>query len=486
MRPSNPIEEMKVYASQSSYVQPPTDAQTAAGVVPLDTLPADWWNRLLHDITENLNNCGLATQSVYDEILNVLQAAGITPSTTSSSQLLASIQKLARNIATASTAGSVVSSSVSGKVSVDQDGVMTPNGLGTPSSLNTLSRNVVDAINEILTTLTNYIQSTNATLTDLQSNKAPTNHASNQTTYGVGSAANYGHVKLSDALDSVLGAADGVAATPKAIKAVYDAIRGLQTNFFDTIYPLGFVYTQEPMQKGPNELWGELSTWAELINYNGKFMRTANAPTTLYSIDGQSFYKDINRTWPVITTGLGSLSDTGQTVYDQDGNTVHIYSGGWGVGGADAFIEEGGTLSAQSGQNKSHNHGGSTGSGGVDHYHDMLHRHYNGGDTGSADVSHNHTYQIYGSGHNTSSGNITDESARNRAAADTTTSWASLNHTHSWGNWDSTPRYWGNEGAERYNTGGASAVSHTHGIDSDGGSEARPDNFTQRKWVRIA
>lgn len=485
MRPSNPIEEMKVYASQSSYVQPPTDAQTAAGVVPLDTLPADWWNRLLHDITENLNNCGLATQSVYDEILNVLQAAGITPSTASSSQLLASIQKLARNIATPTTAGSVVSSSASGKVSVDPDGVMTPNGLGTPSSLNTLSRNVVDAINEILTTLTNYIQSTNATLTDLQSNKAPTNHASNQTTYGVGSASNYGHVKLSDALDSVLGAADGVAATPKAVKSVKDAISQLQLNFFDTIYPKGFVYTQEPMQKGPNELWGELSTWAELINYNGKFMRTANAPTTLYSIDGQSFYKDVNRTWPVITTGLGSLSDTGQTVYDQDGNTVHIYRGSWSEGKASAFIEAGGTLSVQSGQNRSHSHGGSTDSGGVDHTHttNVYHRHH-------VDVSGgNHRHQLEYVGTPLNDGNSGGGGWRfdNTGAA----------YTHNSGNlsmsgltntsiYDNDVNYIGGNGTWNVDSGGASAYSHSHGITSDGGNEARPDNFTQRKWVRIA
>lgn len=457
MRPSNPIEEMKVYASQSSYVQPPTDAQMAAGVVPLDTLPADWWNRLLRDITENLNNCGLATQSVYDEILNVLQAAGITPSTASSSQLLASIQKLARNIASSTTAGSVVSSSASGKVSVDQDGVMTPNGLGTPSSLNTLSRNVVDAINEILTTLTNYIQSTNATLTDLQSNKAPTNHASNQTTYGAGSASNYGHVKLSDALDSVLGAADGVAATPAAIKAVYDAITQMQLNTFNQMHPIGECYTQEPMQKGPNELWGQWSTWAELINYNGKFMRTANAPTTLYSIDGQSFYKDINRTWPVITTGLGSLSDTGQTVYDQDGNTVHVYSGSWSVGNADAFIEADGTLSAQQ-QATAKNGLNFSGTSATIRVSGANHDH--GGSTHGAYAS------------NDAASIAADVSSPLRLG--------------------SCPIY-NQSGGFCYHAHGISASgnlsmsgSYTPSGSISGDSETRPNNFTQRKWVRIA
>ena len=51
---------------------------------------------------------------------------------------------------------------------------------------------------------------------------APKAHASTETTYGPGSAAEYGHVKLSDATNGTGGATGGVAATPKAVKAAYD------------------------------------------------------------------------------------------------------------------------------------------------------------------------------------------------------------------------------------------------------------------------
>lgn len=51
---------------------------------------------------------------------------------------------------------------------------------------------------------------------------APKAHASTETTYGTGSAAQYGHVKLSDATNGTGGATGGVAATPKAVKAAYD------------------------------------------------------------------------------------------------------------------------------------------------------------------------------------------------------------------------------------------------------------------------
>ena len=53
--------------------------------------------------------------------------------------------------------------------------------------------------------------------------KAPQNHASTQATYGIGNAASYGHVRLSDATDSTLGEPSGTAATPTAVRSAYAA-----------------------------------------------------------------------------------------------------------------------------------------------------------------------------------------------------------------------------------------------------------------------
>jgi hypothetical protein len=53
-------------------------------------------------------------------------------------------------------------------------------------------------------------------------NKAPLNHASTGTTYGVGDATNYGHLKLSDSVSSSNSISNGCAATPKATKTAYD------------------------------------------------------------------------------------------------------------------------------------------------------------------------------------------------------------------------------------------------------------------------
>lgn len=53
--------------------------------------------------------------------------------------------------------------------------------------------------------------------------KAPKSHAVNATTYGAATGSNYGHTRLSDAVDSTSSTSGGYAATPKAVKSAYDA-----------------------------------------------------------------------------------------------------------------------------------------------------------------------------------------------------------------------------------------------------------------------
>lgn len=59
--------------------------------------------------------------------------------------------------------------------------------------------------------------------------KAPTSHASTATTYGIGTASRYGHVKLSDTYTSGQTASNGVGASTKALYDVYSLVSGLQT-----------------------------------------------------------------------------------------------------------------------------------------------------------------------------------------------------------------------------------------------------------------
>ena len=55
--------------------------------------------------------------------------------------------------------------------------------------------------------------------------RAPTDHASSGTTYGIGTASLYGHVMLSDSTSGVTTASSGVAATPKAVSDALSAAK---------------------------------------------------------------------------------------------------------------------------------------------------------------------------------------------------------------------------------------------------------------------
>ena len=176
-------EAMPTYAPQSSYLTPIPSANIERGVAPLDSLPADWWNWLWNNITLNEGRIVQFINSVFSEINSVLSAAGVTPSTASTTDLRDAIQKLASTVATSAVPGSVLSSTLSGKLRVIADGTASINDLGTPDQLETTSKEVVSAINEVLA---------------LAQGKAPTSHASSDTTYGVGTTQQYGHVKVTE------------------------------------------------------------------------------------------------------------------------------------------------------------------------------------------------------------------------------------------------------------------------------------------------
>lgn len=64
--------------------------------------------------------------------------------------------------------------------------------------------------------------------TEAEKTKAPNNHASEDTTYGIGNTVNYGHVKLTDDTDSTSEANDGVAVTPNMVTML---VQDVQSKF---------------------------------------------------------------------------------------------------------------------------------------------------------------------------------------------------------------------------------------------------------------
>lgn len=94
--------------------------------------------------------------------------------------------------------------------------------------------------------------------TAAEATKAPTNHASEETVYGVGNATNYGHLKLAnDDTPMTSGVNDGIAATPKMVEKAIFANRNRKNEHIILIgdsYLLG-VHSASNTENGTN--WGE-------------------------------------------------------------------------------------------------------------------------------------------------------------------------------------------------------------------------------------
>ena len=160
-------------------------------------------------------------------------------------------------------------------------------GVGaTPKMVNTLNTRV-----ESIETAEGQAE---ANIKKLQDGKAPNNHASTGTTYGVGNATNYGHVKLTDSTTSTTGASSGIGATPKMIrdyikqmfsfaetsltlpsfvKSDTDTSLKLVTNATKTLFKFyGMLACEEGTQT--------ITKIPDISNYGIKLTSGANFPTT--------------------------------------------------------------------------------------------------------------------------------------------------------------------------------------------------------------
>lgn len=222
MIPSNTIPEVCNYANaETALREMPSFDQISAGVMPLDNLPAAWWNCMWHDINQAVNCTRYTIESLVTEVNNVLAQANITVCSTCTDQLYQAIECIRRTVGEAYTAGSVRSGT---NVSINgTTGIMTVNCLGNASSLTTASHIVVSAINELKSTYDGCLGTVPATLNTIDSTKARKDHRSTATTYGIGTASAYGHLKICNTYSSCKGGvAQGLAASQKAVSDMYN------------------------------------------------------------------------------------------------------------------------------------------------------------------------------------------------------------------------------------------------------------------------
>ena len=263
---------MPVYAALSTMRQEPSQEEMNNGVIPLDTLPATWWNWMWNAITQAQNDSVYNDDVLFTEINNVLAAAGITPGTSQQhDQLRQAIMVIKDPIATTAAGGSLLSTDggTTGTVKVGADGKMTVNNFGDIALFHGASKsNLMDAVNETydmafsnkdnageLATLTTASKTTLVdAINELDAGKAPKAHASTETTYGIGSATNYGHVKLTDT-PSTDDATAGVAATPKLVQDMVNGGLGV-------VPAVMFTYVVDSNQK--------LSDWLNNVTAGGQ------------------------------------------------------------------------------------------------------------------------------------------------------------------------------------------------------------------------
>ena len=241
MTPINGIPAVCNYGTSAVYSDYPSEEQLRAGVVPLDSLPAAWWNKMWCATNGAINEARDMVGQLITEINSVLAQAGICPSSACTDQLYQSINLIRQRLATASVPGAVVSSSAAGAIAVANDGTMSVNCLGNIASLTTATSTIVGAINELKTTYDNCFTSVGGAIDTLNQGKAPVGHASTQATYGVGNASCYGHVKLSDSFTAVLDDCEGVAASQYALATVYSCIQAAASLGNTVACPLGIV-----------------------------------------------------------------------------------------------------------------------------------------------------------------------------------------------------------------------------------------------------
>ena len=112
-----------------------SSTKQAAGFAPLETLPAEWYNNYMYLLDQHINQLQVLTVQIQEELSNIIATdSEATPSADTLNQVLTAINKLIAAsrpvIATGSEPGLVKSSLAGNKISVDVDGIMTPNALG--------------------------------------------------------------------------------------------------------------------------------------------------------------------------------------------------------------------------------------------------------------------------------------------------------------------------------------------------------------------
>lgn len=238
---------------------------------------------------------------------------------------------------------------------------------------------------------------------------------------------------------------------------------------FNIVHPIGEIYIQYPQQKDPETLYnsnGITSTWTLQTQYAGAFFRSSGGNASTFIDENDTLTKQGQ------TTAKNGLSVS---------NTLSVGS-----------ASSGGTAN-------------STASGGVDHTHNMQHKHTRGTMEITAFVNNTGgTYGVFafngGGSSSVVGGAFSGSSASGKvytgSGGGSAIKRLDFTASKTWEGVTSdslTNTSTSASPTAKNNTGGASAYSHSHPVYlrgdvslGNGDTETRPDNFTIQIWKRTA
>ena len=503
-------------ATRPEYVDMPTTLQQQEGVAPLDTLPAQWWNAMWKLATKDINAFRDYVGDAITEINNLLTEFGITLDDADTDQLYdffhdAYVQNYLKSIFVLKSGDTIDGDlHIKGDLSVDGIGeeiISTelkvgantitlrndnPSALGNTELAGVVTENYdgnnhnnIIAINkdgvarvgdiDIATRILYSNDGTNFYTDETLETPATigateeVRDTGNQTSGGVEiyEGITYSNDNTQAIATREDNPVDGAFMRwNAATKSLVSASSSVQ---FDIAWPIGVVYTQYPGCKSPNELWGDYSTWEEL-NYGGAFFRSSGGNAS--SFEASKVVSAISGT--TITIANHGLT-VGCVLLDPVNNEARVVTTVTDVNNIvidSAFTNASlaSVLISQNSQNLGHSHTTASQSSTSKRTSTNI---YN-----SSNTEITNTGGSGGHSHTVASGTITSTGSISSGTA-----W----YGGSYGAVDNTG-YTSYQGDHSHNMQHNHTVdiSHTHTTDSNGGSEARPIDFTFKIWKRIA
>lgn len=170
------------------YIAEPSSTEYNRGVEPIQTLPAQWWNWFMNKFTGRFNKVNVYVKNIFNELSQLLSLVSETPSGTEAEPTIGQLKDMFENKYPTLLSDKFVTKTT--KVNgheLSSDVTVTKNDVGLGDVVNT-----GDSATPVSGGTTKF--TTGGAYTEL-AKKAPTNHASTGTGYGVADATNYGHVK---------------------------------------------------------------------------------------------------------------------------------------------------------------------------------------------------------------------------------------------------------------------------------------------------